>query len=125
MGQQVLAAVSDMIFASKISATATQTEANITFVKSLDKLLEQANNIKPQLIILDLNNPRFDPIEAIKQLKSNENLSLIPVIGFLSHVQVELRRQAQSVGCNYTMPRSQFTNCLLEILNGTYLDNHS
>lgn len=121
---EVLAAVSDMIFASKISGTASQTDAKVAFVKSLDKLLEQATN-SPQLIILDLNNPRFDPIEAIKQLKTNPQLSLIPIVGFLSHTQVELRRQAQSVGCDFTMPRSQFTTHLIDILNGTYLKQNT
>jgi CheY-like chemotaxis protein len=121
MSKEILASVSDMIFASKINGAATQAGVNVTFVKSLDKLLEQAINLTPKLIILDLNNPRFDSITAIKELKSNHALCAIPIVGFLSHIQVELRRQAQEIGCDFTMPRSQFNTNLIEILSGTYL----
>lgn len=117
MNKEVLAAVSDMIFAAKINGAASQAGVNVTFVKSLDKLLTQALTITPRLIILDLNNPRFDPLIAIKELKSNQSLCAIPIVGFLSHVQVELRRQAQEIGCDFTMPRSQFNNNLIEILS--------
>ncbi|KAF0248200.1 MAG: response regulator receiver [bacterium] len=120
MNKEVLAAVSDMIFAAKINGAATQAEVNVTFVKSLEKLIERATNLTPKLIILDLNNPRFDSITAIKELKSNQALCAIPIVGFLSHVQVELRRQAQEIGCDVTIPRSQFNTNLVDILSGQY-----
>lgn len=121
---EVLAAVSDMIFASKISGAATQANVNITFVKSLDKLIEQSKALPAKMIILDLNNPRFDPLKAIEELKASPDSKEIPIIGFLSHVQVELRRKAQEMGCDFTMPRSQFNSNLVDILSGKYF-NHS
>jgi CheY-like chemotaxis protein len=120
MSKEILAAVADMIFASKINGAANQASVNVTFVKSIDKLVEQASNLKPELILLDLNNPRFDSLTAIKELKSNPILKEIPILGFLSHVQVDLRRQAQEIGCNFTLPRSQFNSHLVEILSGQY-----
>lgn len=121
---EILAAVSDMIFASKISGAATQANVNITFVKSLDKLIEQSKALPAKMIILDLNNPRFDPLKAIEELKSSPDSKEIPIVGFLSHVQVELRRKAQEIGCDFTMPRSQFNSNLVDILSGKYF-NHS
>lgn len=120
MSRKILAAVSDMIFASKISGAASQVDVDITFVKSADKLMEQANNLNPELIILDLNNSRFDSLDVIKGLKASASLCTIPIVGFLSHVQVELRSKAQEIGCNFTMPRSQFTSHLPQILSGEY-----
>ncbi len=117
MKKEVLAAVSDMIFAAKINGAAAQAGVSVTFVKSLEKLIERATNLTPKLIILDLNNPRFDPIAAIKELKSNQALCAIPIVGFLSHMQIELRRQAQEIGCDVTMPRSQFNTNLVNILS--------
>ena len=120
---EILAAVSDMIFASKISGAATQANVNITFVKSLDKLIEQSKALPAKMIILDLNNPRFDPLKAIEELKSSPDSKEIPIVGFLSHVQVELRRKAQEMGCDFTMPRSQFNSNLVDILSGKYFNN--
>jgi PleD family two-component response regulator len=121
---EILAAVSDMIFASKISGAASQVNANVTFVKSLDKLIEQSKALSVKMIILDLNNPRFDPLKAIEELKLSSDSKEIPIVGFLSHVQVELRRKAQEMGCDFTMPRSQFNTNLVDILSGKYF-NHS
>lgn len=120
MSKKILAAVSDMIFASKINGAASQISANVTFVKSIDKLIEQANNLSPELIILDLNNPRFDSLNAIKDLKASSSLRSVPIVGFLSHVQTELRHKAQEAGCDFVMPRSQFNTNLPQILSGEY-----
>ena len=117
---EILAAVSDMIFASKISGAASQVDANVTFVKSLDKLIEQSKALPIKMIILDLNNLRFDPLKAIEELKASPDSKEIPIVGFLSHVQVELRRKAQEMGCDFTMPRSQFNSNLADILSGKY-----
>ena len=123
MSKLVVAAVSDMIFAAKIEGTARHLLVAVQFVRTLDSLLAQVVQEKPALIILDLDNPRFSAIEAIQQLKahSDETIVAIPILGFLSHVQVELRKRALAAGCNQVLPRSQFSNQLTEILSLEHL----
>src|SRR5262249_37145565 len=99
--------------------TAGQLDLTVKFVRNIDALLENARS-NPALIVLDLNNTRFDPIEALKKLKADDQLQRIPVLGFLSHVQVELQKEAQSAGCDQILPRSKFSENLGEILSGTY-----
>ncbi len=120
MSRQILVAVGDMIFTSKVDATARQVGVIAKFARTIDKLLESARKEHPDLILLDLNNPRFDPLAALRQLKTDDVAQHIPIIGFLSHVQVELRQQAMALGCNFTLPRSEFTHYLSEILLGDY-----
>jgi CheY-like chemotaxis protein len=117
MSREILAAVGDMFFASKIKGTAEQINVAVKFVRNTEALLAQARNA-PALIVLDLNNTRFDPIEAIEQLKADESLRKIPIVGFLSHVQVDLFKKAESAGCDQILPRSKFTEHLPEILSG-------
>jgi hypothetical protein len=39
------------------------------------------------------------------------------MVGFLSHVQVDLAEQARAAGCDEVMPRSKFTRDLAQILS--------
>jgi CheY-like chemotaxis protein len=114
----ILVAVDDMFFAARIRSTAEALGRQILLVKTAADLLKQAESISPALIILDLNSERLDPIKSIEQLKSRPELKGLPIIGFLSHVQTDLKKSAEEAGCDYVMPRSAFTQRLAELLAG-------
>jgi|HubBroStandDraft_6_1064221.scaffolds.fasta_scaffold346991_1 CheY-like chemotaxis protein len=114
----ILVAVDDMFFAARIRSTAEALGRQILLVKTAADLLKQAESISPALIILDLNSERLDPIKSIEQLKSRPELKGLPIIGFLSHVQTDLKKSAEEAGCDYVMPRSAFTQRLPELLAG-------
>ncbi len=109
--------VDDMFFAAKINNAASACGRRVDRVKSREQLEGLVAN-PPSLIIVDLNSDRFDPLEAIGFLKASTELSRIPIVGFVSHVQTELIRSAQIAGCDYVLPRSAFTQLLAEIVAG-------
>ena len=115
-----MAAVEDLLFRSKISETATQLGVEALFPRSPKKLFDEAQATPPDLLVLDLNSARFDPLTLLKQLKSDETLKAVPVIGFLSHVQKDLAVAARESGCDRVMARSAFTKNLPEILSNTH-----
>ena len=73
-------------------------------------------HFRPELIILDLNNSSVQPLELIAKLKSDDDLRHISLIGYLSHVQGELKQKAQEAGANIVMARSAFSQNLPQIL---------
>lgn len=109
--------VDDMFFTSKINGAAAESGRHIERVKSREQLEALVVN-PPSLVIIDLNADRLDPLEAISFFKSRAELSAVPIVSFVSHVQTELIRQAQTAGCDYVLPRSAFTQMLLEIVSG-------
>ena len=109
--------VDDMFFTSKINGAAAESGRTIERVKSREHLEGLAAN-PPSLVIIDLNSDRLDPLEAIGFFKSSAELSAVPIVSFVSHVQTELIRAAQAAGCDYVLPRSAFTQMLLEIVSG-------
>jgi len=119
MQRSVIAAVDDLFFASKIRATAEQYGVKVGFARSIDLALEAARKIQPALIICDLNSARIDSIQLARQLKTDESLRSIPLIGFFSHVQTELQRNAEQAGFDRVIPRSVFTKSLALILQGS------
>ncbi len=118
MAQRVVAAVEDLLFRSKISETANTLGIEATFPRSPKKLVEQATRFAPDLLVLDLNSARFEPLELLERLKSDEATRDIPVVGFLSHVQKDLALAARDSGCDRVMARSAFTKDLPKILAG-------
>ena len=109
--------VDDMFFASKINAAATESGRQIERVKSIEQL-EALPKTPPVLVIIDLNSDRLDPLQAIAFLKSSPELSKVPIVSFVSHVQRDLIRAAQAAGCDYVLPRSAFTQMLPQIVAG-------
>jgi|SRR5439155_21826845 len=116
MQRNVIAIVDDLFFASKIRGTAEQLGVSVSFLRNLESLNQAVLRDRPSLIICDLHSQRIDPIELAKQLKADEQLRSIPLLGFFSHVQTELQRQAREAGFDVVMPRSAFTRDLNDIL---------
>jgi CheY-like chemotaxis protein len=70
------------------------------------------------MIICDLHSQKVDPMELAKQLKADEQLRSIPLLGFFSHVQTELQHRAEAAGFDQVMARSAFSKYLGDILAG-------
>lgn len=119
MPGNIIAVVDDLFFASKIRGTAEELGVTVTFVRNVSALLEAARRDQPSLIICDLHSQRVDPADLAKQLKADEQLRSIPLLGFFSHVQIELQHQAEAAGFDRVMPRSAFSKNLGQILSGT------
>ena len=118
MAREVLAAVEDLLFRSKISETAETLGIEAHFPRSKGKLLEALRGSPPDLLILDLNSARFEPLELLRTVKSDEATQGVPTVGFLSHVQGDLALAARNAGCDHVVARSAFTKDLPRILSG-------
>ena len=122
MGQAIIAVVDDMFFAAKIRAVAEAVGAEISFPRSKEVLIQKARETKPRLIVVDLHNQKFDSNALASELKSDEQLRDIRILGFFSHIQTELQRNAMAAGFDQVIPRSVFARDLPTILSTDYTD---
>jgi CheY-like chemotaxis protein len=118
----VLAAVEDLLFKSKISETASQLGIEASFPRNPQKLLEAVRESPPDLLVLDLNSDRFEPLSLLQAIKFERTGERVKTIGFLSHVQKDLAVAAREAGCDRVVARSAFTKNLPEILTGSTPD---
>jgi PleD family two-component response regulator len=118
VARKVLGAVEDLLFKSKISETSSQLGIEAAFPRSPKKLLDALRESPPDLLILDLNSARFEPLALLREVKSDEATREISTIGFLSHVQKDLAVAAREAGCDRIVARSAFTRDLPKILAG-------
>jgi PleD family two-component response regulator len=112
--KKVLAVVSDLFFSVKLTEAAKRAGLALEFVKDPHELMEKAKS-KPSLIIFDLNFEAVEPLDLIRKLKSKPETKSISLIGYLSHIQAELKQQAQEAGCDMVMARSAFSQNLPQI----------
>ena len=115
--QKIIAVLDDLFFSSKIREASKSLNLAIEFLKNTEGLLEKLKTIQPSLIIFDLNSKASNPLEAIQNLKSSPELKDITVLGYLSHVQTELKEAASEAGCDLILPRSKFSKDLRTILS--------
>ena len=109
---QVVALMDDLFFQMKIAETAKHLGVQVKVAANYDGLapLLQA---APKLLIVDLNS-RGEPIATIERVRASK--TPLRIVGFLSHVQTELAKEAAEAGCDEVLPRSAFTKNLAEIL---------
>ena len=123
MTRRVVAAVEDLLFKSKIMETAKGVDVEASFPRSPAKFLALAADSPPDLLVLDLNSSRFEPLKLLGELKAGEKTRDVPVVGYLSHVQKDLAVAAREMGCDRVVARSAFTKDLPKILAGGPLDD--
>ena len=117
MIRTVVAIVDDIFFVSKIRATGKALGLVVKFPRSAEAFRTIIEDEKPALIVVDLHNEKIDPFDLAKDAKDNSTKD-IPLLGFFSHVQVELQRRAREAGYDAILPRSVFARDLANILAG-------
>ncbi|HET7893929.1 MAG TPA: hypothetical protein VFL34_20535 [Candidatus Sulfotelmatobacter sp.] len=115
---RIFAFIEDLFFMAKIQETARKLNVKVEFVKTdkdlMDKM-QQNGEEKPSLIIFDLNLASVKPLTLIPKLKTKLKKGT-SIIGFLSHVQGDLKQKAHEVGCDMVLPRSAFSQNLPQLL---------
>ena len=114
--RKILAAVEDLFFVVKINDMAKKSGFEVEFLKSEKDVIAKAKAEAPHMVIVDLNNNNTKPVSLISKLKADAATRAISVIGFVSHVNGELKQQAQDAGANMVMARSAFSTNLPMIL---------
>ena len=111
--------IEDLFFFAKINETARKLGVKVAFVKNepetIAKILDAPEDERASLIVFDLNNAAAKPLTLIPKLKAKLKRGT-SIIGFLSHVQGDLKAKAVEAGCDTVMPRSAFSQNLPNLL---------
>ena len=112
MPHNVVAVVADLFFMVKIMDAAKRAGVAIEFVKSEADALERAR-LGAGMVLVDLNCAGIDPLRLVKSLKED---AAIRVIGYVSHVNIELRRHALEAGYDLVVAKSALSKDLQKLL---------
>jgi hypothetical protein len=114
---RIFAFVEDLFFVAKIQEISRKLNVKVEFVKTDKDIAGKTENTeeKPSLIIVDLNSNGIKPLPVIAKMRSKYKKAT-SIVGFVSHVQGDLKMKAQEAGCDVVMPRSAFSQNLPNIL---------
>jgi len=112
--KHILAVLSDLFFSVKLADAAKRAGLALEFVKDPAEVLDKARE-GPALIIFDLNFEAARPLDLIASLKANAETKGVLLIGYVSHVQGELKQRAHEAGCDTVLARSAFSQNIPQI----------
>lgn len=111
--------IDDLFFQAKIQETAKKLGVKVEFVKgekdTVSRILDAPEESKPTLLVFDLNNLNAKPMTLIPKFKAKFKKAT-SIVGFLNHLQGDLKMKAVEAGCDTVMPRSAFSQSLPNLL---------
>ena len=122
MSKKVIIAANNMIFTSKIMTILDGLEAEgIKAIRSND-IFEKAQQMRPDLIIIDLNLNGIEAPSLINKLRSYGATREIPIVCYSPQVLKDQMKAAKTAGATEVFPNSKMTSRMTSIL-GKYIDN--
>lgn len=113
-----MAVVDDLMFRTRISSAAKVAGVRLIVATSRDAAIERVRNEHPDLVIMDLDSGRTQPMEVLEALRTDAALAAVPTLGFVSHVHADLIHQARERGIGRVLARSAFVVELDGLLRG-------
>ena len=93
----------DLLFASKVTATARAHGLTVAVCRDTARLSAMLAEGTPKAVLLDLHNPTLD-LGAVADWRA----AGVRVVAFGSHVDVAALKAARAAGCDPVLPRSKF-----------------
>ena len=117
--------IEDLFFLAKIQETARKLGVKVEFLKgdkdAVARILDAPEGERPALVVFDLNNLNAKPMALIPKFKSKFKKAT-SIVGYLNHLQGELKAKAIETGCDAVMPRSAFSQSLPNLLRRYGID---
>jgi len=118
----VLVVVNDIFFYTKIRDALLPLGYVLERARTQEDVGAKATALGPAAVILNMNDDKLDALLALAQLKANPQLSVLPVLAFANHEEVDTWRRARELGVTKIVSRNEFSsntrNLIQEVLIG-------
>ncbi len=121
MNKTVLVAVSDIFFYTKVRDALLPAGFHLERIRAQEEIQSKAASLNPCALILNMNEERLDPFQALSQVRESSPTRPLPVLAFANHEEAETWRRAKELGVTKIVSRNEFsarTKDLVEELLG-------
>jgi PleD family two-component response regulator len=112
----VLVAVNDVFFYTKLRDALKSQGYKLEKARSQQDVVEKAHTLKPDAIVLNLNDSAFDAFEALEAIKGDARSQSIPILAFANHEEVENWKRAKELGVSKVVSRNEFSSRTLDLV---------
>ncbi len=116
---RIICFIEDLFVVAKMQEAARKLGIKVQFAKAeketIAAITDAPEGDRPSLIVFDLNNASAKPLTLIPKLKAKLKRST-SIIGFLQHIQGDLKLKATEAGCDSVMPKAAFSQNLPNLL---------
>lgn len=117
MNKKVIIAANNMIFTSKMMSILDSLDAEgIKAIRS-DEIFNKAQEIKPDLIVIDLNLNGIEAPSLINKLRSYEATQQIPIVCYSPHILKDQMKAAKTAGATEVFPNSKMSSKMSQIIS--------
>ncbi len=117
MNKKVIIAANNMIFTSKMMSILDNMEAEgIKAIRS-DEIFTKAQELKPDLIVIDLNLNGIEAPSLINKLRSYGATKGIPIVCYSPHVLKDQMKAAKIAGATEVLPNSKMSSKMNQIIS--------
>ncbi len=71
----------------------------------------------PDLILMDINLPGIDGLEAVRRIRENSSTQMTPIIALSAHARIEDQKTSLEAGCNEYECKPVEINRLIQKIN--------
>ncbi|PWT96775.1 MAG: hypothetical protein C5B52_15125 [Bacteroidetes bacterium] len=99
-------------------------EMECRWLPSIELAKDAVRKRMPRLILLDMNMPKVDGLETLRQIKEEEYTKLIPVILYSTYISDRVRNLAKEMGAEAILQKNSSSPNLVELIT-RFGGNHS
>jgi CheY-like chemotaxis protein len=111
----LIALVDDLLFLSRIREAGRAAGIEVRAVRGASDLLDAARD-DGRLVLVDADSGRLPWKAAVAALRAEPATAFLPVVAFVSHVQVDHAQAARAAGASRVLARSAFVKELPELV---------
>lgn len=105
----VLVAISDLFFSSKVPADVPRAKRGVD-------LVEQVREANPKRVVIELASKTFDAIDAVKRIKAE--MPAVEIVGYCRHTSIEVIRAAKQAGADRVLTQGELAELMPRLLAG-------
>ena len=112
----ILVGVTDIFFYTKVRDALMAKGYQIERARTQQEVAEKASATTPSAFVVNMNDDRFDALQALENLKADARLKTIPILAFANHEEVDTFNRARALGVTKIVSRNEFSSRLRDLV---------
>ena len=112
----ILVGVTDIFFYTKVRDALMAKGYRIERARTQQEVVEKASATIPSAFVVNMNDERFNALQALESLKADARLKTIPILAFANHEEVDTFNRARALGVTKIVSRNEFSSRLRDLV---------